>query len=126
MNLGSSNVGEYFWSEELSGKLKQFKDLLDSISELDDKTKILWTDIYQNAFQDRGLALEVFNNLWNIVKETPSDHAIHGDRLSKYIERMSKANDQLIKLADLVERAKEKSETVNEDEIFEEIQRGSG
>lgn len=125
MSSGSSNVGKYRWTEELRNKLKDFKDLLDSISELDNKTKALWSDIYFNAFKDRELSLKCFDNLWNIVEDKPENHAIHGDRLSKYIERMSKANDQLIKLADLVERAKEKSEEVDVDSVFETISGGS-
>jgi hypothetical protein len=45
------------------------------------------------------------------VHGNPEQHVIHGDHLSKYMERMTRSNDQLLKLADLVYKAKDKQET---------------
>lgn len=124
MSSESSNNGGYHWDDELNKKLQDFSGLLDSIESLDERTKVLWKDIYSNAFSDRKLAQNLFDNLWEIVRITPESHAIHGDRLSKYIERMSKANDQLIKLADLVESAKDKSEEIDGGAIYGQIGQG--
>jgi hypothetical protein len=38
-------------------------------------------------------------------------HYNHGLNLTKYLERMEKANNQLLKLAELVDKAKEKDES---------------
>jgi hypothetical protein len=40
------------------------------------------------------------------VHGNPDMHALHGDRLVKYLERMEKANDQILKLTDLVQKIK--------------------
>ena len=39
----------------------------------------------------------------------------------KYIERMSKSNDQILKLAELIAKEEEKVEAISEDEIFGKI-----
>jgi len=124
MSSESSNNSGYHWDKDLSKKLEDFSALLDSIESLDDKTKVLWKDIYSNAFSDRKLAQNLFDNLWEIVRIVPENHAIHGDRLAKYVERMSKSNDQLIKLADLIEKAKEKGEEIDSGDIYGRIGQG--
>jgi hypothetical protein len=47
-----------------------------------------------------------------------------GQVMSKYLERMSKSNDQILKLAELIANAEEKQETISEDEVFFKIQGG--
>ena len=41
--------------------------------------------------------------------------------MSKYLERMSKSNDQILKLAELIAKEQEATETVSDDEIFSKI-----
>ena len=55
--------------------------------------------------------------------ELPStaDHISVGPTLSKYLERMNKSNDQLIKLADLIAKEEERAEAVDPDDIFSKI-----
>jgi len=87
-----------------------FVDLLDSINTIDDRLKLLWRQIYENALIDRRNAYMVWADLYLAVHGNPEQHVIHGDHLAKYMERMEKANTQLLKLAELVYKAKDKQE----------------
>ncbi len=82
--------------------------MLDEITTLEDKRKTLWLDVYTNALQDRDYALLMYTHLSGFVAADPQQHALHGPNIAKYLERMSKANDQLLKLAELVSAAIEK------------------
>lgn len=90
--------------------LTTFVDLLDSIDTVDERLKLLWKQIYENALMDRRNAYVVWTDLFMAVHGNPEQHVIHGDHLSKYMERMEKANVQLLKLAELVYKAKDKQE----------------
>jgi hypothetical protein len=110
-------------------QMKDFGDLLSSIDKSLDKKKQLWKMIFENAVTDRKNAYLVFADLYVSVHQRPAEHAIHGPTLSKYMERMSKATDQLIKLAELVAAAeetvpKELDERLSEDDIYTKIQNG--
>jgi len=94
-------------NEAINVKIAGFKDLLDSITSLQDKRKILWQDIYTNALQDRDYAFQMYTHLSGFVSADAQQHALHGPNIAKYIERMSRANDQLLKLAELVNAALE-------------------
>jgi len=56
-----------------------------------------------------------------IVQDKSTEHAVHGRTISSYIERMSKANEQLIKLAELVARAEAAADTINPEDLFDKI-----
>jgi len=104
-----------------STNIKDFSDLLDKIEDLDDKKKALWKQIYENALNDRQNAYMLFIQLHHICQDKSTEHAVHGRTMSGYIERMSRANDQLIKLAELVRRAEEKSDEIDNEELFAKI-----
>ncbi len=109
-------------------QMKAFGDLLNSLDNSLDKKKQLWKQIYENAIIDRKNAYLVFADLYVAVHSKPAEHAIHGPTLAKYMERMSKATDQLLKLAELVASAEEKlpkdrEESLSEDDIYSSIQR---
>jgi len=110
---------------DIKHHIKNFSELLDEINSIGDKRKQLWREIYENAITDRQTAFGNFSVLLNICKEQSSEHAIHGRTLATYLERMSKANDQLIKLATLVEAAREKSDAVSSDDIYDQIKRNN-
>jgi len=95
-------------NEDINKKIADFKDLLDTITTMKDKRKVLWQDIYTNALQDRDYSLQMYTHLSGFVAADAQQHALHGPNIAKYIERMSKANDQLLKLAELVAVALEK------------------
>jgi len=101
-------------------QMKAFGDLLNSLDKSLDKKKQLWKQIYENAVTDRKNAYLVFADLYVAVHSRPAEHAIHGQTLSKYMERMSKATDQLLKLAELVANAEANSPKVEEEKMSEE------
>lgn len=107
--------------EEIKQKLKDFSSLLDSIDNLEDKKKSLWREIYQNAITDRDNAYTMFMHLHKLVIDDGTQHAIHGPNIAKYLERMSRANDQLLKLVELIADETKNENTINPDEIFKKI-----
>lgn len=121
--MGKSSVEKY--SDELKKisdkekKIEQFSDLLKSITEIDDKKRLLWTEIYQNAIDDRENASILFTDTLMQVKGNAANHNILGPVIAKYLERMSRANDQILKLAELV--AREDSKPIDTDSIFDRI-----
>ena len=104
-------------------QISDFTELLDSISSIEEKTKSLWRQIYENAVQDRRNAYLMWSDLYMHVRCNPNEHAIHGQNLARYMERMSKANDQILKLAEMVAKESEDqiTETVTKEDIYEQI-----
>jgi len=100
-------------------KIAQFGDILDTIKDLDDKKRVLWLEIYKNATEDRENASILFTDTLIQVKGNAANHNILGPVIAKYLERMSRANDQILKLAELV--AKEDSKELDTDSIFDKI-----
>jgi len=105
----------------IKDRIKDFSGLLNQIESINDKKKQLWKEIYENAICDRQNAYIMFTKLVMIVQDKSTEHAVHGRTISSYIERMSKANDQLIKLAELVARAEAASESIDPDDLFNKI-----
>jgi hypothetical protein len=105
----------------IQDRIKDFSSLLNQIESIADKKKQLWKEIYENAICDRQNAYIMFVKLVMIVQDKSTEHAVHGRTISSYIERMSKANDQLIKLADLVSQAETANEIIDPDEVFNKI-----
>ena len=101
-------------------KLKQFSDLLDSLSRSEDKKKLLWKDAYQNALEDRESANILVTDLLLQIQGNIANHQAYGSIMSKYLERMAKSNDQILKLAELVSKEQEKDQ-ISPDDIFNEI-----
>lgn len=97
-------------------QMQDFSELLNSLDKSLDKKKQLWKQIYENATMDRKNAYIVFADLYMHVHSNPAAHAVHGQTLSKYMERMSKGTDQLLKLAELVANAEDKVSASSSDE----------
>lgn len=102
-------------------KIRDFGGLLDQIENLTDKKKQLWKEIYENAISDRQNAYVMFAKLVKIAQDKSTEHAVHGKTIATYIERMSRANDQLIKLAELIAKADAKTDSIDPEEMFERI-----
>ena len=102
-------------------KLKDFADLLDSLSSTHDKKKLLWKESYQNALDDRENANILLVDLMKVSMNNSTNHLQFGTLMSKYLERMSKSNDQILKLAEIISKEQEASETMTDDEIFSKI-----
>lgn len=106
----------------LEEKIRDFTELLDQIDGVSDKKKKLWREIYENAVTDRQNALVLFNTLLDITQDKSTEHAIHGKTMAVYIERMSKANEQLIRLAELVSKSEQKdSDEIDPEEMFKKL-----
>jgi len=108
-------------NEKKENSIKNFADILDNIDSLEDKKKMLWKEIYENALEDREKSKMLFNDAYISMQGGVNEHMNIGAIMSKYIERMSKSNDQILKLAELIAKEEEKSETISEDEIFGKI-----
>ncbi len=111
----------------IKDRAHDFSDLLNSIESISDKKKQLWVEIYENAISDRKNSYDMFNDLLAIVKNasTPStEYAVHAKALATFVEKMSRANDQLIKLAELIAVAEKKTDEINPDDMFDIISRG--
>jgi hypothetical protein len=105
----------------IKDRIKDFNGLLSQIESINDKKRQLWKEIYENAITDRQNAYIMFTKLVLIVQDKSTEHAVHGRTISSYIERMSKANDQLIRLAELVAKAESVSEKIDPDDMFDKI-----
>ena len=108
--------------QETEEKLKKFGNLLDKIEGTDDNIKALWLEIYENATADRERASMLYTDIFIDVRGVPEKHGIYGVQMTKYLERMSKSNDQILKLAELIAKEQESSELVTDDEIYSKIQ----
>jgi hypothetical protein len=110
-----------------AAKIKKFESLLATLSSTDDKKKALWRDIYANAVYDRESASVLHTDLFISMQQMPSGankfaaHTTCGPLLVKYIEKMSKSNDQILKLAELVSKETDKQDVVDSDDLFNEI-----
>ena len=108
-------------NEVKENKIKNFADILNNIASIEDKKKMLWKEIYENALEDREKAKILFNDAYISMAGGTNEHMNIGAIMSKYIERMSKSNDQILKLAELIAKEEEKSETISDDDIFGKI-----
>ena len=104
-------------------KIKKFSDLLDTLANTEDKKKFLWKETYQNALDDRENANILLVDLLKVSINNTANHIQFGNLMSKYIERMSKSNDQILKLAEILSKEMEE-EKINDDEIFQKIMNG--
>jgi len=102
-------------------KIKEFGDILDSIENTGDKKKMLWKEIYENAVSDRENAYILFHEAYSNMMKSAAEHITVGPILNKYLERMNKANDQLLKLAELISKAEEQSTRLDPEDIFSQI-----
>lgn len=119
--IDEENTPSEIDQKKLRNKFDTFSKLLDEIGSVADKKKALWIEIYENAVMDRENCFVMFMKLYQVVSNDASAHAIHGPTISKYIERMNKANDQLIRLAELLQNAEKKNDDINPEDIFRKI-----
>jgi hypoxanthine-guanine phosphoribosyltransferase len=101
-----------------------FSELLADIQGLDSKRKSLWIDIYNNAVSDREKACMLFTEAYKSMgtSNTMEDHVVLGATMSKYLERMSKCNDQILDLANLIAKVEEREQKMDPETLFDKIQ----
>lgn len=102
-------------------RVRSFSEMLDGISSIDEKKKSLWREIYENAVSDRERASILFTEAYKVMGTGTSDHIAIGSTMSKYLERMSKSNDQILNLAELVSKAEKEEEKIVPDELYNKI-----
>lgn len=109
--------------DKLTKSIRNFNELLDGLESTEARKKVLWKQIFEYALIDRKNAYLLFSDLYNSVIGSSAEHAIHGQTLSKYLERMSKANDQLIKLAEIVDEEVQyqQDEVINEENLYDQM-----
>ena len=108
-------------ADDVSKKVDKFSDLLDSIEALEDKRKHLWKEIYENALVDRENAGMLFTDIYTETQGNAMQHTALGPTAAKYLERICKSNDQILRLAELVAKAEETGNTITPDDIFDKI-----
>ena len=106
---------------KIDKKIEVFSEILDGLTSTEDKKKLLWKEIYENALLDRQNARMLFNDSWSNMAEGSTGHATLGPVMTKYLERMSKSNEQILRLAELIAKAEEESARIDPDDIFSEI-----
>ena len=100
-------------------RIEKFSDMLDSLSLTKDKKKYLWKEAYQNAVDDRENAHILFVDLLKTSIGNTTNHIQFGTMMSKYLERMSKSNDQILKLAELISKEEEKADMIEPNDIWQ-------
>ena len=103
-------------------KIKAFSELLESLEDLDSRKKVLWKEIYDNAISDRNLANMLFTDSWQRMNgQNALTHEAIGATMAKYLERMCKSNEQVLRLAELIQKAEEKASKIDTEDLFSEI-----
>lgn len=106
---------------QLDAKIRNFNELLKKLSSVSDKKKELYMEIYSNAIIDRQNAYSMYCVLVEIASDKSTEHAVHGKTIATYIERMSKANDQLIKLSEILTNADKDDDDDEGGDIYDRI-----
>ena len=99
-----------------------FEEVVNSAKGLDEKKRLLWKQIYKNAVDDRASAGILFTNAFSSMGQAATDHIAMGTTLVKYLEKMSKANQQLLELSSIISRDDEQNSQVDPDDIFRQIE----
>jgi len=94
---------------QVKNGLQDFTSLLTDLK-LDPKLASLWKLIYSNAMTDRKHALALWLDLYVKTYDNEDKHFQNGQTLHRYMDIMNKSNQQLLKLAELVDKAKEEKE----------------
>jgi ABC-type Fe3+-citrate transport system substrate-binding protein len=103
-------------------KIKDFEKILGEMKNLDPKKFHLWLEIYNNAKSDRVCASALFTQAFSQLGSSSADHVTVGPTLVRYLERMTKSNEQLLTLSQIISKEIETSSTVDTDDIFAQIE----
>jgi hypothetical protein len=103
-------------------KIESFEEVLQSMEGVDPQKLQLWLEIYNNASNDRANASALLTQGFTLLGQTSADHMSLGPTLVKYLERMTKSNDQLLALAQLVAKEVEAKAAFDTEDIFTKIE----
>ena len=102
-------------------KARKLNDLFESLKTADKRKKSLWIEIYENAIEDRENAQILWEDIQSNILDNTINHATYGSQATKYLERMNKSNDQLLRLAEIIEESLKDSENSDMEEIYNKI-----
>lgn len=102
---------------QVKSGLQDFTLLLSDL-ELDPRLASLWRLIYSNAMTDRKNAFALWLDLYVKTYNNEDKHFQHGQTLHKYMDIMTKSNQQLLKLAELVDKAREQKERTDSENLI--------
>lgn len=106
-------------------KFESFAKLLDDIDGLDDNRKRLFKEVYENAVSDRDRAVKLFDDLSQHIDtdKTNKDasHTLHGQTLVRYLERMHRSTEQLLRLSELIAESLVKKDADDFANAFDQI-----
>ncbi len=112
--------------ETIKKKVETFSDILETLNATEEKKKLLWREIYENAIVDRENAAMLFTDAWKHMQGGTSEHISLGTTMTKYLERMCKSNEQILRLAELITKAEEKESRIDSDDLFAQIDDSKG
>lgn len=105
----------------VEAKSEEFIELLDKIEYASKETKKLWKEIYENAVLDRSHAYLLYCDIYGHIVGSTDGHGLYGKLITQYLEKMNKSNDQLLKLAELVNEASGESSEIDAETLYNEI-----
>jgi hypothetical protein len=121
-NKKNNSIEKSINNFDLESKRNNFYEILDKINSIDSKKKSLWMEIYNNAINDREKASILFTEAYQAMGTSAADHVSLGTIMTKYLERMSKSNDQILNLASLIDKSEKMEESLDPDSLFKRIQ----
>ena len=76
-----------------------------------------------NPTKDREKASMLVTDLWKEITADPEKHVLYGGTITKYLERMNKSNDQLVKLAELMQKSvvEVEEEDLDLEDVYDKI-----
>ena len=113
-------------AQKQSSAMYDFEVILDKAKGLDEKKRLLWKQIYRNAVDDRSSAAALFNSAYETLGSSATDHISMGATLVKYLEKMTKSNQQLLDLSALISRDEEQQTKIDPDDLFQRIGESDG
>lgn len=108
-------------SSDINEKIITFDDLLKDVVDLDPKLRHLWSEIYHNAIVDRRYARLAYEDLIQKILTAAENHGLYGDKLAKYLERMGKANDQLLLLSKYIDDHQTVDKNISSDDLYDKF-----
>ena len=108
-------------NKTVEAKVEVFRKMLDSLEQTDQKKKALWKEIYENAVSDRERASILFTEAYKTMGAAATDHVTLGTTMTKYIERMCKSNEQILKLAELITKSEQAESKIDANDLFKQI-----
>lgn len=103
-------------------RVSDFVVELEKMKSLDPKKRILWSQIYKNAIDERASAAMLFGEAYATMSSSAADHVSMGTTLVKYLERMSKANQQLLDLSASITQEEAENTKLDPEKIWAQIE----